>query len=138
MLPGYDARIMARRRTSKALPREHAAPWVSAGFYDCTRCGACCVNPPQNAAEGFVAYVEIEPGDAIRKKPDLVKRYARDHDGTLHLQILADGRCKALLGRVGDRVRCAIYQARPSPCRRVEPGSELCRQYQEAQGLLPR
>lgn len=111
-------------------------PWVSAGFYDCTRCGACCVNPPENVAEGFSAYVEIEPRDLIRKKPDLIKRYAREHDGALHLQILADGRCKALLGRVGDRVRCAIYQARPSPCRRVEPGSDLCRQYMEAQGLL--
>lgn len=105
--------------------------------YECTRCGACCINPPDNVAEGFSAYIEIEPDDLIRKKPDLLRRYARDVDGRLHLQILADGRCKALLGRVGDRVRCAIYQSRPSPCRRVEAGSELCQAYQRGQGLRP-
>lgn len=127
--------LMAKRSTPRRqAPASHL---LSTTYYDCTRCGACCVNPPENMAEGFSAYVEIEPRDMIRKKPDLIERYAREQDGKLHLQLLADGRCKALLGAVGGRVRCAIYHARPSPCRRVEPGSDLCQQYQRAQGLRP-
>lgn len=103
--------------------------------YDCTRCGACCVNPPENVAEGFSDYIEIEERDAIREKPDLIARYAHASEGRLHLKLLADQRCKALLGGVGRRVRCAIYHLRPSPCRRVQAGSALCERYRRGQGL---
>lgn len=129
--------LMAKRSTPRGQAPASASHFLSTTYYDCTRCGACCVNPPENMAEGFSAYVEIEARDMIRKKPDLLERYAREQDGKLHLQLLADGRCKALLGSVGGRVRCAIYHARPSPCRRVEPGSDLCQRYQRAQGLRP-
>lgn len=103
--------------------------------YDCTRCGACCVNPPDNVAEGFHDYIEIEERDAIRDKPELIARYAQESEGKLHLKLLADQRCKALLGSVGRRVRCAIYHVRPSPCRRVQAGSALCERYRRGQGL---
>ena len=106
--------------------------------YDCTRCGACCVNPPDNVAEGFSDYIEIEEHDAIRQKPELLARYAHASDPSddkLHLKLLADQRCKALLGSVGRRVRCVIYHVRPSPCRRVQAGSALCERYRSGQGL---
>jgi uncharacterized protein len=106
-----------------------------AGPPDCTRCGACCHNPPENVAEGFHEYIEIAPRDAIRQKPELLRRYAEEKDGRLHMRLLADQRCKALSGRLGDRVRCGIYHVRPSPCRRVEAGSELCQHYRRGQGL---
>lgn len=103
--------------------------------YDCTQCGACCVNPPENVAEGFSDYIEIEPRDAIRTRRELLQRYTRERDGRIHMQLLADQRCKALLGALGVRVRCNIYHVRPSPCRRVQAGSDLCERYRRDQGL---
>ena len=104
--------------------------------YDCQRCGACCVNHPENRSEGFLGYVAVEPRDALWKKPDLVDRYVTTgEDGAPCLKLDGAGRCHALLGALGKKVRCSIYHYRPSPCRRVEAGSALCRQYRVAQGL---
>ncbi len=103
--------------------------------YDCERCGACCINPPENVREGFDAYVEIGARDAIRQRPERLRRYARETGGKLHMRILTDGRCIALSGSVGERVQCRIYFSRPSPCRRVQAGSELCQRYRREQGL---
>jgi Fe-S-cluster containining protein len=103
--------------------------------YDCTRCGACCFNPPENVAEGFAGYIEVEPRDSLRQRPELLARYVREHEGTLHLRLLADGRCMALSGRAGRKVSCRIYHVRPSPCRRVQAGSELCQRYRREQGV---
>ena len=35
-------------------------------------------------------------------------------------------RCSALTGVVGESVACAIYDLRPTNCRRFEPGSDVC------------
>lgn len=95
--------------------------------YDCTACGACCTNPDENRAEGYVSYVEVEPGAALRKKPDLMKRFVvNDADGVPHLRLDPAQRCAALVGRLGQRVHCSIYEYRPRGCRRVEAGSERC------------
>jgi Fe-S-cluster containining protein len=107
----------------------------SAQSYDCTRCGACCFNPPENVAEGFTEYVEIERNDLLRRRHDLLRRFSVENDGRLHMRILADQRCMALAGRLGQKVRCTIYHARPSPCRRVEAGSDLCQRYRLGRGL---
>lgn len=103
--------------------------------YDCTRCGACCFNPPENVAEGYAQYIEVAPRDELRKKHELLRRYVLELDGRLHMRLLADHRCKALQGALGKHVRCSIYAFRPSPCRRVEAGSDLCRRYRSEQGL---
>jgi Fe-S-cluster containining protein len=97
------------------------------------RCGACCVNTPENRAGGFRDYIEVEPRDRLLDDADLVRRYTfiSAQDGVIHLRLAPDGRCLALRGKLGRRVRCAIYARRPSPCRRVEPGSELCLKYRE-------
>jgi Fe-S-cluster containining protein len=108
---------------------------MAASNYDCTRCGACCFNPPENVAEGFEGYVEVEARDKLRERADLLERYARERDGQLHLRILEDGRCMALSGSLGRKVSCRIYHFRPSPCRRVQAGSELCLRYRREQGL---
>jgi len=115
--------------------RDDAPRKMSANAYDCTRCGACCFNPPENVAEGFSDYIEIEPGDVLLSKPELVRRYTQLRDGRLHMRILSDQRCLGLAGALGRRVRCTIYHARPSPCRRVQAGSESCRRYRRGQGL---
>jgi Fe-S-cluster containining protein len=95
--------------------------------YDCQRCGACCKNPPDNRAEGFTSWVEVEPGDRILTQPELVRRLlVEDADGVPHLRLAPDGRCLALRGSVGARNACTIYHHRPSPCRRVQPGDPHC------------
>jgi Fe-S-cluster containining protein len=103
--------------------------------HDCTRCGACCFNPPENVREGYVDYIEVAPRDELRQRADLVRRYAVEREGRLHLRILDDQRCIALAGSLGRRVRCTIYHVRPSPCRRVQAGSELCDRYRRGLGL---
>lgn len=104
--------------------------------YDCLGCGACCRNLPENAAEGFVHYVEVDERAPLLRRPDLVRKlvvYAED--GAPHLRLHPDGRCVALRGRIGHRVRCEIYRERPEPCRSVEAGGALCQRYRRAQGL---
>ena len=106
---------------------------MSADDLDCRACGACCRNPPENVAEGFRDYVEVERDDVIARKPDLMRRYAVvNAEGVPHLRLDPAGRCLALKGALGKRVRCAIYHDRPSPCRRVQAGSELCLRYRAA------
>lgn len=102
---------------------------------DCTRCGACCFNPPENVQEGYVEYIEVGPGDALSARPALLRRHTVEKDGRLHMRLLADQRCSALAGSLGGRVRCTIYHVRPSPCRRVQAGSELCARYRRGLGL---
>lgn len=102
---------------------------------DCTRCGACCVNPPENVREGYADYVEVLDTDLLRRRPELVRRYTSERDGRLHMRLLSDQRCIALAGRLGRRVRCNIYHHRPSPCRRVQAGSELCARYRRGSSM---
>lgn len=103
---------------------------------DCQRCGACCVNLPSNRAEGFAYWVEIGEGDAILERADLVRKHVvHDGDGVPHLRIVDDGRCLALRGALGKQVDCTIYHHRPSPCRTVQPGDELCLRYRREHGV---
>lgn len=44
-------------------------------------------------------------------------------------------RCAALGGDVGQETRCAVYDARPSPCRSVEPGDDKCLRARSSHGL---
>jgi len=106
---------------------------VTAVTYDCRACGACCVNLPENTAEGFAWWVELAATDG--ELP--AKLVIHDGDGVPHLRVVDGGRCIALRGALGRGVRCAIYHHRPSPCRRVQPGDELCRRYRLAHGVTP-
>ena len=103
---------------------------------DCRRCGACCVNHPENAAVGFTSWVEVRDDDLLLARADLVKKLVvRDAEGVPHLRIAPDGRCLALRGALGGDVGCTIYHHRPSPCRSVQAGDELCLRYRAAHGL---
>ncbi len=103
---------------------------------DCQRCGACCVNPPENRDRGYTEYILVHEEDPLLKRRDLVKKLVvLDNEGLPHLRLTADGRCHSLRGALGGRVRCDIYHHRPTPCRRVELGSDLCHWYRRVQGL---
>lgn len=109
---------------------------VMAAHLDCETCGACCVNLPSNRREGAHLWVEIEAGDELLGRKDLKKHVTYDEAGVPHLRMAPDdGRCMALSGGIGRRVTCRIYQARPSPCRRVQAGDELCLRYRAEHGL---
>lgn len=104
--------------------------------YDCLSCGACCQNTPENRAEGFSHYIEVDPAAPLLRRPDLVRKLVvRDDDGAAHLRLHPDGRCVALRGRIGTRVRCGIYRERPAACHKVEAGSALCQSYRQGRGL---
>lgn len=77
----------------------------------CTRCGACCANfrvsfywRETDAAEG---------GQVPEQFTQRLDEWRVCMRGTLAAPL----RCVALEGTVGDFVRCAIYERRPSPCR---------------------
>jgi Fe-S-cluster containining protein len=105
---------------------------------DCMECGACCCNPNENRAEGFVDYVEVDRRAPLWKKPELVRRLVvYNAAGIPHLKLDADGRCAALRGAVGRKVSCSIYDQRPLGCRKVEAGSARCLQYRHERGVDP-
>jgi Fe-S-cluster containining protein len=102
---------------------------------DCRRCGACCVNPPPNRDAEFPWWVEIADGDAIRDNAALASLVIHDPEGVPHLRLLPNGRCVALRGTPGRVTTCSIYDDRPSPCRTVQPGDEMCKLYRFAHGV---
>lgn len=111
-------------------------PMATPPVYDCVRCGACCKNTRDNMREGFVDYVEVEKGDAILKKPDLLRRFViLNNDNAPHLRLDNEGRCLALRGALGRKVSCVIYHDRPSPCRRVQAGSNACIVHRQIHGI---
>ena len=94
---------------------------------DCKRCGACCCNTLENTKLGFEGYVEIDdPTSRLLTDRSLRKKLvSTDERGVPHMRLL-DGRCAALRGRIGGRVRCRVYGDRPRACRRVQPGDPEC------------
>jgi len=103
--------------------------------FDCQRCGACCRNPDENRAEGVHVWVEVAAGEPLLARKDHARLLQRDDDGNVHLRLVDDGRCIALLGAIGKRVRCSIYALRPRGCRRVTAGDNRCLQYRAEVGL---
>ncbi len=103
--------------------------------FDCLTCGACCKNPDENVAEGYLWYLEVKGTDLL-KKPDLKKKFVvYDESGVPHLRLDPSGRCAALVGKLGDRVRCTIYQLRPKGCRMLEAGEPRCIQARKERGI---
>jgi Fe-S-cluster containining protein len=105
---------------------------------DCQDCGACCVNPRENQREGRTDYVPVEPRARLLSRRDLVRKFvsAEANHGP-HLRLLSSGRCAALRGAPGRRVRCAIYHVRPKACRTVQPGDADCQRARGEQLMHP-
>lgn len=93
------------------------------------------MNPADNAAEGFRGWVEVADDEPLMRRRDLVRKLVVVDDAGRHLRLDGEGRCLALRGALGRRVRCAIYAQRPRPCRRVQPGDAECRRLRAARGL---
>jgi hypothetical protein len=106
-------------------------------IYDCRSCGACCCNTDENRAERYVDYVQVTPRALLSRHRSLLRRLTvLNQAGERHMRLLGkEQRCAALRGRPGERVTCAIYDLRPSACRRVEPGSRECRRDRRERGI---
>lgn len=96
----------------------------------CTTCGVCC-------ASFRVDFSVMETQAGCGSVPDGlvadVTAFTARMRGTDH----SPPRCAALTGRLGERVGCAIYEWRPSPCREFEAGSEACQRARARHGLAP-
>lgn len=104
---------------------------------DCQSCGACCRNGAENLREGVSEWVEVGDDEAIAKRQRGAALLVRGHDGVLHMRLVDGGRCIALRGAIGRRVRCSIYEVRPRPCRRVQAGDPSCLRARADAGLSP-
>lgn len=90
----------------------------------CLTCGACC-------ASFRVSFYWSELQEAGGVVPDQLAERVNLHQSCMKGTNQAAPHCVALLGTVGDQVRCAIYENRPSPCREFTCNSETP-EYNEA------
>ena len=96
----------------------------------CLRCGACCAAFRVDFA---VDEIDEQGGRVPAGLAVEVTGTTWRMRGTDHLPI----RCAALVGKVGQRASCGIYEWRPNPCRELEPGSDACEKARARHGLPP-
>jgi uncharacterized protein len=95
---------------------------------ECQRCGACC-------AQYRVSFYWAEAWS--RGLPDLLVEKVNAQMACMAGTNQQQPYCLALQGRVGEQVRCAVYEQRPDPCRQVQRGDERCTQARLHKGLAP-
>jgi uncharacterized protein len=94
----------------------------------CQTCGACCAS----FRVDFSVYESQAEGGSVPEGLSVeVTAHTCRMRGTDH----SPPRCAALMGTLGDKVACGIYEWRPSPCREFEAGSEPCLQARRRLGL---
>lgn len=98
---------------------------MSGDVPDCTECGACCF--PEYDSPDYVHLTAAEAqelvdaghGDMVEGADGNMPSMKTDYDRH------ANCKCIALAGTLG-KVRCTIYEIRPSVCRDFKPGSAVC------------
>lgn len=94
----------------------------------CQHCGACCA----------AFRVSFYWGEAAQRGlPDTLLERVSAHLACMVGTNQPAPRCRALRGEVGQEVTCQVYDARPSPCHEVEPGSDQCNKARAKYGLEP-
>ena len=109
---------------------------MSAAGNPCFACGACCASFRVDFAreEWGGDGGPVPEGLAEPITGSLCRLRGTDHHPP---------RCAALVGRVGERVHCAIHEWRPAPCREFGPrapmgiGDEACDRARRRFGMLP-
>ena len=91
---------------------------------ECTRCGACC-------STFRVSFYWSEGERLPERMVEQVTPTMACMSGTWG----PAPRCVALQGRVGENVRCAVYELRPPVCRDVVPGDARCIEARRRHGL---
>jgi uncharacterized protein len=109
--------------------------------YDCRSCGACCFSPW--SGHGYVVVDEQDLARLRRRGVATVTlRYGGAYESGTLVEKLATRRdeaghfvCAQLDGPPGGPCACRIYEDRPAPCRRLEPGSAPCLDARRRLGL---
>lgn len=103
----------------------------------CLNCGACCAT---FRVSFYWAETDAAPEGSI---PQHLTEQVTPHISCMHGTNQKPTRCVALLGEVGDAVRCSIYEKRSSTCREFiwhgENGQDNldCQRARAAHGLPP-
>jgi len=100
----------------------------------CQSCGACCASlrvdfhPAELAGGAFPWGTGVPPAMTVPVSAAIVRMGGTD---------VPTPRCVALRGEVGVAVQCAIYAARPSPCREFDVEHAACARARRQCGLPP-
>lgn len=101
----------------------------------CLNCGACCA-----CYRVSFYWAEAQPNGHV---PEQLTVPVTPHRIAMLGTNQPRPRCVALLGDVGEQVRCSIYARRPTPCRDLKPSwsegiqNEQCDKARTAWGLPP-
>lgn len=102
----------------------------------CMSCGACCASLRVSFHR---SQLESEGGYV----PDALADEETAHTCRMRGTDRSPPRCVALVGKVGEAVRCGIYEFRPDPCREFAPHNvggilnEECNRVRQRFGLSP-
>jgi len=106
-------------------------------MHPCLSCGACCAHYRVS-----LHWSEAEPSLGGRT-PAALTEPCGPHVLAMRGTWQARPRCVALIGEVGGRVGCGIYERRPSPCRELRASWEhgaldpQCDRARSAHSLAP-
>ncbi len=96
--------------------------------HPCLTCGACCAS---FRVDFSVYEYEVNGGRVPAGLADEINDFTCRMRGTDY----ARPRCAALMGTVGEKAACGIYEWRPSPCREFAAGSEPCNRARVRHGM---
>lgn len=96
--------------------------------HPCLSCGACC-------ASFRVDFSVHEYEDRGGRVPAGLADEITDYTCRMRGTDWARPRCAALVGKVGEKASCGIYEWRPSPCREFAAGSDACNRVRQRHGL---
>lgn len=96
--------------------------------HPCLACGACCAA----FRVDFSVYESEAHGGRV---PAGLAEEITDHCCRMRGTDYARPRCAALVGTVGEKAHCGIYEWRPSPCREFAAGSDACNRVRLRIGL---
>ena len=93
----------------------------------CQSCGLCCCHPLTKADGPITGNSEFTHWSS----ESVTYRWWHGEEITdtqtgFWMRRTWDGKCIALEGALGEKVKCSIYEDRPSVCRQFEAGSEAC------------
>lgn len=96
--------------------------------HPCLTCGACCAS----FRVDFSAHESQEHGGRV---PAGLVEEVTEYTCRMRGTDWARPRCAALVGKVGEKAHCGIYEWRPSPCREFAAGSDACNRVRQRHGL---
>lgn len=96
--------------------------------HPCLACGACCA--------AFRVDFSVHESEAHGGRvPAGLAEEITEHCCRMRGTDYARPRCAALVGTVGEKAHCGIYEWRPSPCREFAAGSDACNRVRLRIGL---